>query len=381
MVGFVDIVKATTLGFAVLAAAHPGHEEDLHDHAAKRSFLANSRRSLDSCAEHLERRGTLKTAELQRRAFVEDLQKKHLAKSIRARDTDTVLNASHHSSIDTIPFLPESTIFSDNSTCILSPEGEIGPFWVTGELNRDDILDDEPGVVNYVYAQFIDINTCEPITELYWDIWNCNATGVYSGVQDDSNGNGDDASNLNKTALRGIQKTNGNGVAHFRTLFPGHYSGRATHVHVVGHLNATLLPNGTITGGNIPHIGQLFFDQDLIIEVEATYPYNTSNITITLNSADRVVGLETEDSNSDPLFNYVLLGDDVTDGLFSWITIGVDSTANYNTSYAAALTAEGGVKNSNSGGSGGGNMGSAPSGGIASGAMSGSPSASASTSA
>lgn len=377
MVGIVNVVKATALGFAVLTAAHPGHEEHSHNGAAKRSFLANSRRSLNSCAEHLEKRGTLKTAEIQRRAFVENLQKKNLAKSIRARDTAAVLNTSHHSSIDTIPFLPESTIFSDNSTCILSPEGEIGPFWVTGELNRDDILDDEPGVVNYVYAQFIDINTCEPIPELYWDIWNCNSTGVYSGVQDDSNGNGDDASNLNKTALRGIQKTNDNGVAHFRTLFPGHYSGRATHVHVVGHLNATLLPNGTITGGNIPHIGQLFFDQDLVTEVEATYPYNTNNVSITLNSADHVVSDETADSNSDPLFNWVYLGDDISDGLFSWVTVGVDSTANYNTSYAAALTTEGGVKNSNSGGFGGGDMGSAPSGGVPSGAPSASAGASA----
>ncbi|KAL1604383.1 hypothetical protein SLS59_004181 [Nothophoma quercina] len=371
MVGITTVVKAASVGFAVLAVAHPGHEEHFHNRAAKRSFLGNSRRSLDSCAEHLEKRGTLKTAELERRAFVEDLQKKSLAKSIRARDTDAILNTSHHSSIENLPFLPESTIFSDNSTCILSPEGEIGPFWVTGELNRDDILDDEPGVVNYMYAQFIDVNTCEPVPELWWDVWNCNSTGVYSGVQDSSNGNGDDASNLDKTALRGIQKTNANGVAHFRSLFPGHYSGRATHVHVVAHSNATLLPNGTITGGSVPHIGQLFFDQDLITEVEATYPYNTSNVTITLNSADRVVGLETEDSNSDPLFNWVYLGDDVTDGLFSWITIGIDTSASYNTSYAASYTNEGGVKNSDSGSAGGAGGGSAPSGGISGAAPSG----------
>jgi hypothetical protein len=197
-------------------------------------------------------------------------------------------------------------------------------------------------------------------------------------VQDSSNGNGDDASNLNKTALRGIQKTNANGVAHFRSLFPGHYSGRASHVHVVAHLNATLLPNGTITGGSVPHIGQLFFDQDLITEVEATYPYNTNNISITLNSADRVVSVETEDSNSDPLFNWVYLGDHVADGLFSWITIGVDTTASYNTSYAASYTNEGGVKNNNSGGSGGGQGGAAPSGGIPARAPSGIASASAS---
>lgn len=265
---------------------------------------------------------------------------------LKIRDTASVLNTSHHSDLTGITMNTDSSVFFTNQTCILSPEGEIGPFWVKGELNREDIVDNEPGVTAYMHAQFIDINTCEPIPDLWWDVWNCNSTGVYSGVQDSSNGNGDDTSNLNKTALRGIQKTDEDGVAQFKSVFPGHYSGRATHVHVVGHVNATLLSNETLTGGSVSHIGQLFYDQDLITQVESTYPYNTSTVDITLNSADRVFASETENSNSDPVFEYVLLGDDVTDGIFSWITIGVDLTASYNTSYAALLTASGGVKSS-----------------------------------
>lgn len=347
MVVFSSLTKLAVVGFAAHALAHPGHEEQLIDHTVKRSFLANSRRSLSNCASHLEARGTLKAAEAHRRSFVDNLR---AAKNIQARDTDTVLNKTHHSDLTGITVDSEPSIyFTDaNDTCILAPEGEIGPFWVKGELNRQDIVDNEPGVVNYLHAQFIDISTCEPLPHLWWDVWNCNSTGVYSGVQDNSNGNGDDASNLDRTALRGIQETDENGVATFRTLFPGHYSGRATHVHIVGHLDATLLPNGTLSGGSIPHIGQMFFDQDLITAVEATYPYNTSSVEITLNSADRVFGIETEDSNSDPMFNYVYLDDTmgVEGGLFSWITVGVDPTASYNTSYASLLTASGGVKNS-----------------------------------
>ncbi|KAK9783844.1 putative Intradiol ring-cleavage dioxygenases domain-containing protein [Seiridium cardinale] len=334
------------LCLATFATAHPGHEEHLTDRAVKRHFLAQSKRSLNSCAEVFKRDGTLERAEARRRAFVDSLTKKS---TVLVRDTDTVLNTSHHSDLAGITVDSDSSeYFGSNHTCILSPEGEIGPFWVKGELNREDIVDNEPGVVNYMHAQFIDVNTCEPIPELYWDVWNCNSTGVYSGVQSDSNGNGDDASNLNKTALRGIQATDEDGVAQFRSIFPGHYSGRATHVHVVGHIGATLLENGTITGGNVSHIGQLFYDQDLITSVESTYPYNTNTVDITLNSADRVFGLETEDSNSDPVFEYVLLGDDVSDGVFSWITIGVDLTATYETSYAALLTASGGVSSSSS---------------------------------
>ncbi|ETS87964.1 hypothetical protein PFICI_01792 [Pestalotiopsis fici W106-1] len=339
----VAFTKLTIACLAAAAAAHPGHEEHVVNKAVKRSFIAQSKRSLNSCAETLERRGTLKRAEVRRQAYVDELVK---ARALKARDAATVLNTTHHSDLTGITVDSDSSAyFGSNHTCILAPEGEIGPFWVKGELNREDIVDGEPGVVNYLHAQFIDVNTCEPVTGLWWDVWNCNSTGVYSGVQDDSNGNGDDASNLDKTFARGIQPTDEDGVASFRSVFPGHYSGRATHVHVVAHVGAGLLENGTLTGGNVSHIGQLFYDQDLITQVEATYPYNTSTVDITLNSADRVFSLESENDN-DPVFDYVFLGDDVTDGIFSWITIGVDPTASYETSYAALLTADGGVSNS-----------------------------------
>lgn len=71
------------------------------------------------------------------------------------------------------------------------------------------------------------------------------------------NGNEDDTSNLNNTFLRGLQATDSDGVAQFTTIFPGHYAGRATHMHVVSHIGGTVLSNGTYTGGNVTHIGML----------------------------------------------------------------------------------------------------------------------------
>lgn len=244
----------------------------------------------------------------------------------------------------------ESYVFNSTTCTVLNPEGEVGPFFVSGEYVREDLRDDEPGVDLYVDAQFIDVNTCEPIVGGYFDAWNCNSTGVYSGVQSNGNGNSADAANLNRTALRGIQPTDEDGVAKFITKFPGHYSGRTTHMHVVFHANATVLPNGTLTGGNVPHIGQLFWDQDLITEVEATSPYNTNTIDITLNADDHVFGeQETANSTSDPVFDYVYIGDDVTDGLFSWIVIGINTTASYTPTYSFELTSGGGVAVGNSG--------------------------------
>jgi protocatechuate 3,4-dioxygenase beta subunit len=45
------------------------------------------------------------------------------------------------------------------------------------------------------------------------------------------NGDSSDASNLDATFLRGIQPSNDEGVVQFESIFPGHYTGRATHIH------------------------------------------------------------------------------------------------------------------------------------------------------
>ncbi|KAL4909647.1 hypothetical protein BDW74DRAFT_186173 [Aspergillus multicolor] len=339
------LCKAAVLGMAVMAAAHPGaHEPSSMTHAQKRSFLTNAKRSLGQCADHLERRGLNARIEARRAEQYEF----HRRQALAARDYNPSANTSHHSPLQVNSNTPEQDLFAKDPVCILSPEGEIGPFWVKGELIRSDVRDGEAGVPVILDGQFINIETCEPIADLYWDVWNCNATGQYSGVQSDMNGNGADASNLDKTFLRGIQKTDSDGVAQFKSVFPGHYSGRATHVHVVAHVGATVLPNNTLTGGNAAHIGQLFFDQDLISEVEALYPYDTNDVAITKNADDHVVQDETEDTASDPFFEYALLGDSVEDGIFAWITLGVNVSASYETSYAASLTSTGGVSNSDS---------------------------------
>ncbi|KAJ5683514.1 hypothetical protein N7462_006679 [Penicillium macrosclerotiorum] len=334
--------KLALIALGGLSLAHPGvHEPNSYSAMSKRHYLQNARRSLDSCADHLEKRGINERARARRAAIMQSNQKR----GIISRDTEKTVNTSHHSSLDVTPNTAESELFSNNPVCILAPEGEVGPFWVKGELLRSDVRDGEPGIPLILDGQFIDINTCEPIQDLYWDVWNCNSTGVYSGVQSSMNGNGNDASNLDKTFLRGIQKTDSDGVAQFKTLFPGHYSGRATHVHVIAHVNAHVLPNNTITGGHISHVGQLFFDQDLISVVEATYPYNTNDVAITKNINDHVVKVETADSTSDPFFEYAYLGDSIEDGIFGWITLGVNVSASHDSdaSYAAYLTSKGGV--------------------------------------
>jgi len=45
------------------------------------------------------------------------------------------------------------------------------------------------------------------------------------------NGNANDKENINKQFLRGVQISGNDGSVGFDTIFPGHYMGRATHIH------------------------------------------------------------------------------------------------------------------------------------------------------
>lgn len=131
------------------------------------------------------------------------------------------------------------------------------------------------------------------------------------------------------------------GVLQFTTLVPGHYTGRTNHLHVLAHVNATVnTANNTLEGGHISHVGQLFFDQSLITEVEAVAPYTTNTQGQTKNAEDSI--FKQEASSSDPVVTYVLLGDDVSSGLFGWVTVGIDPTISKTVQAAAYLDSSGG---------------------------------------
>jgi protocatechuate 3,4-dioxygenase beta subunit len=148
--------------------------------------------------------------------------------SHQIRDLESAISTNHRSNLTGVTVNSDpSTLFSGNNSCVLSPEVTEGPYWVSGEYVRQNITDGQEGVPLTLDIQIIDVDTCEPVPETFLEIWHCNSTGVYSGVVARGNGNQDDASNLNKTFLRGIQKSDNDGVVTFNTLFPGHYTGRA----------------------------------------------------------------------------------------------------------------------------------------------------------
>ena len=102
----------------------------------------------------------------------------------------------------------------------------------------------------------------------------------------------------------------------------------------------------------------MFFDQSLISAVEENSPYVENTQTLTLNSEDSIMGEEA--AAMDPVVQYVWLGEQPSDGILGWITIGIDPTADYVTSAAATWTENGGVANPNAGGGPGGPGGPPP---------------------
>ncbi|KAL4912739.1 Intradiol ring-cleavage dioxygenase [Aspergillus aurantiobrunneus] len=344
------------VGLATVVSAHPGH--DVKAEAAQRAAALKGIRSrgLGGCSSSLSARGVEAANVARRDAMLHKIRKARgltgTGPLLKARDT-TPLNTSHASDLAVDLNTDPAELFASGGSCVLAEDVTQGPYYVSGEMIRENLVEDQAGVDLYLDIQLIDSTTCEPVPDVFLDFWHCNSTGVYSGVVANGNGDSSDESNLDATFLRGLQKTDSLGVTQFHTLFPGHYTGRATHIHVLSHPNGTTVNtnNNTISGlytASSSHVGQIFFDQDLISLVEDTEHYSPNTQELTLNADDGILLGELED-NIDPFVEYVLLGDDVSQGIFAWISVVIDSSESTEVTPAAYLTEEGGVENENSG--------------------------------
>ncbi|RYP53758.1 hypothetical protein DL768_001358 [Monosporascus sp. mg162] len=339
MVNLRSSVIASLASSSLLGAvlAHPGEDhsaEEIKREAARHSEArTKAHRSLGQCATSPQALA-LKARSIARRAATAHALRAARGlpdgpvTSRRKRDEESLANwseVSHdHSGEEYTLDTPMNTLFGSNATCALVPESILGPYWVSGERVRSNITDGEPGVPMYLDLQFVDTATCEPIPDLLVDLWHSNAMGVYSGVGQPGQGG------LETTFGRGVQVTDSDGVAAFSSIFPGHYYMRTPHVHVMSTEDATRLPNNTFvyTEGAPTHIGQLYFDQDLIDAVERTGPYNTNRNELTPNAEDVLIA-SSASNTADPFLDYVRLGEDLADGLLLWTTVGVDRTADY----------------------------------------------------
>lgn len=150
--------------------------------------------------------------------------------------------------------------------CVLAPELTEGPFYLDLDRVRSDITEGRDGLQFDLRVLVVDADTCAAIKDAAVDVWHCDALGTYSGVEGDSG-----------TFLRGVQMTDADGSAGFRTIFPGWYSGRAVHIHLK-----------VLLGGSDVHTGQLFFEDAAVDAVYAREPYASRGAADTPNEADGI---------------------------------------------------------------------------------------------
>ncbi|KAI0155529.1 Intradiol ring-cleavage dioxygenase [Pestalotiopsis sp. NC0098] len=239
-----------------------------------------------------------------------------------------------------------------NDTCVLAPDTIWGPYGIDGEIVRHDLRElstGQEGLDFYLDIGVIDIETCEPLPKAALSIWNCNATGTYSGFTGidpdtasfyDGVTARDDGTTDDDTFLRGIQVTDDEGMIEFLTLFPGYYITRTSHIHVTVQTNIT---NGTgFSESKIQHIGQLFFEEDLLNEVYQLSPYSDHLETLnrTTNAEDSLYSSASSDGYS-AVISVSQIGDALADGLVGYITIGVNTSADGLTTTGGSVNVQG----------------------------------------
>jgi protocatechuate 3,4-dioxygenase beta subunit len=171
---------------------------------------------------------------------------------------------------------------------------------------RRNIVEDRSGVPLRLRIYVVDSSACKPIGNAAVDIWHCDALGVYSdeSVQKTSG----------KTWLRGVQLTDTNGLATFKTIYPGHYVGRTTHIHVKVHVS-----------GHVAHTGQLFFPDRLSEQVYKLSPYRKDTGSYQTRGSDQIY---TGQHGSSSVLKLKRRGSSLRrSGLIGTITLGIDPGA------------------------------------------------------
>ncbi|KAF4955657.1 hypothetical protein FSARC_11805 [Fusarium sarcochroum] len=304
---------ALTLGIAL---AHP--EKLTPEKAKAEAHLVG--RGTNRCAAAIEKR---KADFLAKRAS--RLEARHVENQVAKYGSGKVVkhkDSLHYTTIQ-------------NNTCVLAPDTVWGPYGVDGEILRHDLREEQGGIDFYLDIGVIDIETCEPLQGTALTIWNCNATGSYSsftGIDPDTSElldgwtKREDGTTDNETFLRGIQVTDEHGVVEFLTKFPGYYITRTTHIHVTAQTN---ISNGTsYSSSAIQHIGQLFFEEDLLNRVYSASPYkeHLSTLNRTTNGEDSLFSDASSDGYS-AVISVSQLTKRLADGLVGYITIGVNTSA------------------------------------------------------
>jgi protocatechuate 3,4-dioxygenase beta subunit len=194
------------------------------------------------------------------------------------------------------------------TSCVVAPEETIGPYpdktgmLTNAAFNRRDITEGKAGLPLDVVLSIVNPNAgCAAVVGAAVIIWQCDAEGRYSEYGGQPGG----YDGTGATFLRGVQTTDANGQVTFRTVYPGWYQGRATHIHVQVFL-----------GGSSRKVTQLAFPETVNASVYSAGVYAAKGPNPKSNAADMVF------SDSLPSELASVTGDG-TSGYTATLTIGI----------------------------------------------------------
>ncbi len=188
-----------------------------------------------------------------------------------------------------MPMGREDEALAASAVCVVSADETQGPYPLLSILDnanmvRRDITEGKSGIPLSLTLKVVDFdNGCTPVAGAAVYIWHCDAGGAYSGYNVTQNGN-----HAGETFLRGVQLTDANGRVNFRTIFPGWYTGRYTHIHIQVYAPNTALSSS----GSALVTTQLTFPTSVI---QAAYNFSTlyphgQNTSVATWQADQVFG-------------------------------------------------------------------------------------------
>lgn len=216
------------------------------------------------------------------------MERKHFLKSLLmgAASAPVLLAACHKDEVSPSGSIGTTTTPTGGSSatnCTVAPTETEGPFptKVPSSYVRSDITDGRSG---HKLTANITITSasvgCTALAGALVDIWHCDAEGNYS----EYGGSGMQSTNYTGVHfLRGRQTTNAAGLVSFTSIFPGWYSGRATHIHVHVY-NAS---------GTSLKVTQIAFPEGTGTAVAAVNGYAKGLSGYTYNKADNVFSDDT----------------------------------------------------------------------------------------
>ena len=189
-----------------------------------------------------------------------------------------------------------TTVTSSTSTTTGETPTEVeGPYpYVGGEitnpLQRVDVTDGQTGVPLALTLTVHNVNSNNvAVANVRVDMWQCNKDGYYSGYANQSGILGAQ-SYVGKTWLRGYQLSDSSGQVKFTTIYPGWYSGRATHIHLEIFIN-----------GVLKKTAQMAFPETISDVVHVSSLYAALGVNTTSNAADSIFGNSATDLANETL--------------------------------------------------------------------------------